>query len=470
MKNLAYGYRISIICGAIWFVDLLDTTLLNVALPEISNFFNIDPTNAEWALIGFLLAMTLGMIVSHPSGNFFGLRRIFLGAQWLYLASSAACGLSTNFPQLVVFRILQGFGGGLAIPLGMSIMLSSLPQEKWAKNASMINLFALLAPALGPILAGYITTHLNWRWLFFIKLPISFICVLLAQLWVHKVPRKRDEKFDWIGFYYLAVGLSLLLLVLSEIGKPLFSYQAQLTLFCASLLFLGLFLWQQTRPAHPLIPLKLFYYPLYAWGNLIQSAANVIFLGSTFITALYLQWGLGFTILETGWIMAAITLGMIAAMPFTGKYYNRLGPKPFMIPGLFFMAFSMFALIWVRNETSPWIIAGIIFIQGFGSAALQTTNVLSIFSEIPNTLKGSGSSVYALLKQVAASFGVALSTMMLTITLSSHGIEDLTTAASPRLYHSSFILLGIIPLAALPFTFFIDNKRALHQILKHEND
>ncbi len=286
---ISYGIRLAIIYGVIWFVDMLDATLLNVALPEISKFFNIDPTNAEWALIGFLLAMVIGMVLSNPAGANFGMRRVFIAAQWLYLASSLACGLSPHFSELVIFRVFQGFGGGLAIPIGMNLIMTVMPQDKWAKTGSWMNLFTLIAPALGPVLAGYITTYLNWRWLFFIKLPISLICVLLAHSWVRMVPKESEKRFDWFGFLFASISLSLLLLILSAIGKPLFTNATLITFFVASLLFGTLFFWQETRFRNPIVPLKIFRSRLFSWGNVIQSAANMIFLGATFLVALYLQ-------------------------------------------------------------------------------------------------------------------------------------------------------------------------------------
>jgi EmrB/QacA subfamily drug resistance transporter len=374
-----------------------------------------------------------------------------------------------NFSQLVIFRIFQGLGGGLAIPIGLSMIMTAMPHDKWAKTGAWMNLFTLLAPALGPILGGYITSNLSWRWLFFIKLPISFVCVLLSHFWVRKMARKKEGKFDWLGFYFAAFSLSLILLVFSEAGKNVFTNQMLIFLFCLSLVLFGGFIWQERRASNPLVPLKIFKNPLFAWGNVIQSAANMIFLGATFITALYLQWGLGFDIIKTGWIMAAITIGMMAAMPLTGKFYNQIGPLPFIIPGLILMAFAMFALIFVTPSTSPWLIALLILCEGFGSAALQATNFVSIFTEIPHELKGAGSALYALFKQISASLGVALSTMALSFSMVVKNITNLEKGAPSSLFYPSFILLGIIPLLALPLCLLIDNRRALKKMQKMDH-
>ncbi|HEY5813088.1 MAG TPA: MFS transporter, partial [Terrimicrobiaceae bacterium] len=386
---------------------------------------NIDPVDAEWALIGFLLATTAGMVISNPAANYLGSRRVFLFAQWLYLLSSLGCGLAGQFSHLVIFRVLQGLGGGVAIPIGMTLLMEAVPSNKWAKMGAWINLFALIAPALGSILAGYITVHLSWPWLFFVKVPFSIIALGLTYCWLQDSLRRETERFDWLGLYFLLPGMSLFLLVLSEVERSRFSNDILLALLILSIVLLVAFFWHERRTPRPLLPLAIFRYPLFAWGNLIQSAANVVFLGGTFLISLYLQWGLGYHIVETGWVISAVTVGMILAMPLTGAFYNRLGPLPYMIVGLLLMSSAMFAFLWATPGTPPWMLACLTFCGGFGSALLQTTNFVSIFSEIPNRFKGSASSVYTILKQLSASFGVALSTMVLSIAMNGKGFENL---------------------------------------------
>lgn len=445
------------------FVDLLDASLLNVALPEISHYFRIDPTNAEWALIGFLLAMVVGMILSNPAGTHFGVRRVFVASQWLYLISSLTCGFAIHFSELVISRIIQGFGGGLALPIGMSMVMMAMPQDKWAKTGSWINFFSLLAPALGPILAGYITFYLNWRWLFFVKLPVSVCALVLSYIWVKKAPRKK-ETFDWFGLVFSILSLTLFLFVLSEVGKSQFFPSTLIFLFVLSLIFGGVFIWQEKRFKSPLVPLSLFHSRFFSLGNVIQSGANMLFLGAVFFIALYLQWSLDFSIIKTGWMMAAITLGMMIAMPLAGRYYNRIGPLPYMICGLLLMAGSMFSLIFVSKSTPPWIIGFIIACEGAGSAGLQTTNFVSIFSEVPQNLKGAASAVYSIIKQISASFGIALSTMVLSLAMHFYGIQTLMQGAPKKLFVWPFVVLGSIPLFTLICCFFIDNKLALQRI------
>lgn len=464
MNHTLYGLRLAILYGAIWFIDLLDASLLNIALPNISKYFQMHPTRTEWVLIGFLLGMIIGMLTSDPLGQHLGKRKTFLCAGWCYLFSSIGCGFSHYFAELVFFRIVQGISGGWAIPVGMTLVMTYMPQGKWAKTGSWLNVFALLAPALGPILAGYILSFLSWKWLFFVKLPISLLCVVLSHKWIKQGSSPKKVPVDFPGLFYVAISLSLLLLFLSEIGKSSFPQGILAIFLLLAVVFGSAFYSREKKAKHPLIPLKIFKFTLFSWGNMIQSAANMIFLGATFLIALYLQRGLGFSVFKTGWLMATITLGMAAVMPLTGLFYNQLGPLPFIIPGLIAMSLSMFGLIFITEKTPCWLISGIIFFEGAGSAALQTANFVSIFSEIPKDLKGVGSSLYSLFKQISASLGIALSTMMLTLQLGISARGTLSDCIPRSDFYASFLLLGCIPLGALLCCFKINNKKALQGI------
>ena len=469
-QNIQYGIRLFILYGIIWFIDLLDATLLNVALPAISMDFHIGPTEAQWALIGFLLATVIGMIISTPISQTFGLRRVFLLAQWVYLCSSLACGITVYFSELVFFRVIQGFAGGLAIPLGMFLSMSVLPHNMLAKVGSWTSFCTFVAPAMGPILTGYVTHYFNWRWLFLAKLPVSLIAVLLSHYWVKKqVVEKKKIEFDWPGFIFATLSLSSLLLAISVVKKPNISQLLPTSFFVLAFLCGGCFLWWEKRAAHPLVPLKIFRYPLFTWGNLIQSSANIIFLGSTFLVATYFQRSMKFSIILTGWIMGAVTLGMMAVMPLTAKYYNRWGPLPFIIPGLLLLSGTMFAFIAADPQTSPWLFTFIIFCVGAGSAAVKTSNFVAIFTGIPHTLKSPASSLYSIFKQIAASIGIAVSSTILSIGMDRFSI-DLTAVYIPqKVFVVPFAVLGSIPLLALPCCLRINNTKARQKHAAHDH-
>ncbi len=461
-KSYIYGIRLAIIYSLVWFIDLLDASTLNVALAAIAGAFHIDPTHAEWAIVGFLLSMTIGISISGWLGDNYGTRPIFLLSQLIYIGSSIGCGFSFNISSLIFFRVLQGFAGGMAIPLGMAALMRAMPQSHWAKTTACMNMVTLFAPALGPLFGAYVTSLLGWRWIFFLKLPLSCFCFLLSVFWVEKEAKQARTKFDWPGFILGGLSLSGILWVFSEVGKSHFTF-----LLIAALVsvFLGiLFIKIEKSSTAPLIPLSIFKNHHFAFGNLIQSAANTIFLGANFLIALYLQKGLGLDLVSTGWVMATITPGMILMQPLVGKFYNKLGPLPFIIPGLILLSLSTCAFALTSPSTSPYTLGALVFCIGAASSLAQTANVTSIFSSLSHQYKGAGSSLYSLFKQISASFGVALSTMVLSFGMNLHHPSLVDQAASLSIFHYCFIVLGSIPAISLIFCLFINNKKALQQI------
>lgn len=461
-KSYGYGIRLAIIYSLVWFIDLLDASTLNVTLPAIAQACHIDPTNAEWAIVGFLLSMTIGISISSWLGDNYGTRRIFLLSQLIYIGSSIGCGFAVDISSLILFRIFQGFAGGMAIPLGMSALMKAMPQSRWAKTSAYMNMVTLIAPALGPVFGAYVTSLMGWRWIFFLKLPLSGVCYLFSLYWVKKEAVQHRTKFDWGGFILGSLSLSGILWVFSEVGKSNFSFLAVIAFLA---LLLGLFFVRvQKQSPHPLVPFPIFKIQHFSFGNFIQSAANTIFLGANFLIALYLQKGLGLDLVSTGWIMAAITPGMIIVQPLVGKFYNKIGPLPFIIPGLIVLSLSTCAFALTTPQTPVYILGFLVFCIGAASSITQTANVTSIFSGLPNKYKGPGSSIYSLFKQISASFGVALSTMILSIGMALNNYPSINEVHSTGVFHACFIVIGSIPAIALFCCNFINNKKALAQI------
>ncbi len=457
--DIRYGIRLAIIYSLVWFIDLLDASSLNVSAPEIAQFFGVMATNAEWVIVGFLLTMSIGISISGWLGERFGTRKIFILSQITYLLSSLGCGLSFSLTSLIAMRMLQGFAAGMAIPIGMAALMRALPKPMWAKTNACMNLVTLIAPAIGPLFGAYVTNWLNWQWIFFLKIPISLICLVLSLSWVQPERGNAQKPFDWTGFILCSASLIGILWALSEVGRmPNYTIALILLSSCAcALLFI---LWEGRTPT-PLIPLNLFKIPSFSYGNIIQSAANTIFLGANFLIALYLQNGLGHDLITTGWIMAAITPGMMCVQPIVGRLYNTLGPLPFIIPGLMLLCFSTWGFAMTDSQTPTYLLGILVFAIGASSSIIQSANVASIFSQLPQEYKRSGSSIYSLFKQLSASFGVALSTFILSAGTDIYSINS--EIPPPEIFHYCFIILGIIPALALFCCPYLQQQQELRQ-------
>lgn len=447
--STAYGIRLAIVYAIIWFVDLLDSTSLNVSVTAIANALQVLPANAEWIVMGFFFSMTIAISISGWLGLRFGTKRVILFSQVLYIAASVGCALSTNLTSLTLMRSLQGFAGGIAIPLGLASLLHALPKELWAKATANINVVTLVAPALGPLFGVYATELFGWQAIFLIKLPVSMIALALSVAWLKEDEAPSKTPFDLSGFAIGTASLLGILWVLSEMGKG--NGSGLLLLCLAAFTFLGAaFVMIEKRKQFPLIPMEIFRIRRFSMGNFIQITANAIFLGGNFIIGLYLQDGLGHGLVEAGWVMACISPGMIFAQPFLGRYYNKIGAMPFMLTGMGLLTLCTLTFAITTPETPLFLLGSLVFCIGIASSLAQSSNVIGIFASLPPSYKGSGSSLYSLFKQLSASFGVALSAMVFSLAGGSIG-----GIAS---YHVCFAAIALVPAAGFLSCFFIQEK------------
>lgn len=445
-QSASYGFRLAIIYAIVWFVDLLDSTSLNVSITAIANSINVEPADAEWVIMGFYFAMTIGIAISGWLGNRFGVRNIVLISQCLYLIASVSCGFSSNLLSLTLSRILQGFSCGLAIPLGLAALLKALPKELWAKTTANINLLTLLAPALGPVFGVYATNLFGWPSIFFLKLPISILALILSVMWIKKDEERSAGAFDWSGFTTGSFSLLGLLWVFSETGKGNGSTHL-LLLMIASIALMAWFISIEKRKKEPLFPLEIFKIKRFSIGNFIQSTANAIFLGGNFIIGLYLQDGLKLDLVAAGWVMSCMSPGMIMAQPLIARYYNKWGAMPFMLTGMTLLTLCTLSFILTTQATPYYLLGALVFLIGCASSLAQSSNVVGIFASLPDVYKRSGSSLYSLFKQFSAGFGVAFSAMVFSLAGGS--------TAGLFSYHLCFAAMAAVPAIGLIFCYFL---------------
>lgn len=468
-EYFSYSAKIATLYAITWFIDLLDSTILNVALPKIAVYFHTTAIYAEWTIVGFLLAFTSVIAVSGWLGDHFGPKRIFILGQVLYFLSSLGCGFAWSLPALIGFRILQGVGGGMVTPVGGALLIRNAPKAKWSKYTPRINMISLIAPAIGPVFAGYVTTIFGWRYLFFLKLPIQLVCLIFSFYWIREEIHEK-KKFDWPGFGLSFAFLVMFLYSLTIFGEQNRSMDLAIVIFAASLILFIIFFFYERKAKNPLIPFSIFRHPLFSVGNIIQSATNIIFLGIFFITAFYFQYALNKSIIATGWILSSVTPGMMLMQPIISKFYNRIGPTPFVTIGLILLTVSLLLLCVVDSSISAWTLALIIFLEGMANSLIQSSNVMAIFSELSKTEMSAGSALYNLFKQTSGAFGVALSTMLLTVNLILMKIPSIQAATANELlkpFKITFFILSAIPfIALLVMIKFYPGKKALVLIKK----
>ena len=412
MKRLEYKWLVGIAFVFGIFMDLLDVTIINVALPELQREFGVEVSTIEWIVTGYLLSLAVFIPVAGYFADRFGDKRIYLLALALFTGASALCGFAWNVESLIAFRILQGVGGGMLVPVGSAMLFRAfLPNERAAASA----VFAIpttLAPTLGPILGGALVEYASWRWIFWINIPVGIAGFIFSLRVLREQRQPEPGRFDTAGFVLSAAGLSSLLYGLSvaaERGEGLDSPRA-LAFIVAGLLLLVALVYVELRTDHPMLDMRLFRDRGFAIGNLLGFILFSGVVGGLFLYPLFLQNPQlkGLSPLESGLTTFPQAIGVALAMPFAGRLFNRVGGKPMIVIGMVLFTLSTLLLTRLDVDTSDWYVRGVLVLRGMGMGMMFVSVQTVTMYGIRGPAMGRASSVFNSTRQVAGSFGVAV--------------------------------------------------------------
>src|SRR5579864_2032054 len=302
-SNYKWWVLVTAIFGA--FVSILDATVVNTALPHIQLAFGTDLHTASYVVTGYLLAQGVVISASGFLANRFGIKRVYLLSLALFTCFSALCGLAWNIESLIFFRVLQGAGGAALFPLSFSLVFGAFPEEQRGLANGIFGIPVLVAPALGPVIGGYLAQYVDWRWIFYLNLPIGILGILIGWRMLHESLLQRTWPFDLRGFLLIASGLGLVLFGLSNLAYD--GWGALLTVTGPSilaLLLLAAYIPIELRTAQPLLDLRLFKRRTYLVGSLITWVAFASLFGSTFLLPQYLQVLRGLSSFQAGLLLA----------------------------------------------------------------------------------------------------------------------------------------------------------------------
>ena len=300
MRRIEYKYIVAAVFVIGLFMDLLDSTVVNVALPALGHQFHAGTSTIEWTITGYLLSLAVFIPVSGWAGDRFGAKRTFLFALTVFTLGSALCGAAQSIDQLIAFRILQGIGGGMLTPVGSAMLYRAFPPAERARASSILIVPAVLAPSSGPIVGGWLVTYASWRWVFYINLPIGVLGLLVAGLLLREQREPNAGRLDPIGFVLSAVGLSSLLYALAQAGDRGFGDARVLAFGLAGVALLTAFVLFELRAARPMLQMRLFGNRLFAAANVVQLFAMGGQFGMLFLMPIFLQTERGMTALQSG--------------------------------------------------------------------------------------------------------------------------------------------------------------------------
>jgi EmrB/QacA subfamily drug resistance transporter len=401
------------------FMDLLDTTIVNVALPAMQRDFGVKVDSIQWVVTGYLLSLAVFIPVSGYAADRFGSKRIYLLALLSFTGASTLCGLAQSEGQLIAFRMLQGAGGGMMVPVGTAMLFREFAPEERATAASVLAIPTVFAPMLGPLLGGLLVDFLSWRWIFWVNIPIGLTGFFFSLHFLREHREPDPGRFDREGFLLAAVGFASLLYGLSVAARPSvgFSSPQSLGFIALGIALVAVFVVFELHHSHPMLDMRLFQDPNFSVGNVIAFIVFGGMLGALLLYPLFLQNPQlkGLSALQSGLTTFPQALGVLAMRPFTSRMLHRLGAKALIVSGMFVFLLTSFAFTHLDVSTSLWFIRGTLFVRGIGMALLLVTVQTMTFYTTPGPEMGRASSIFNVTRQLAGSFGVAIFATALSV-------------------------------------------------------
>ena len=270
--RISQKVAVSVVFVAAMFMSIMDVTIVNVALPTIGRDFHVSPVAVDSISIGFLVSLAIFIPASGWLGDRFGGKRVLLAAIVVFTGASALCGLATGLGELVMFRVLQGVGGGMLAPVGMAMLFRAFPPEERIRASSILTVPTTLAPALGPVLGGLLVTDLSWRWVFYVNVPIGLVAFLFGLIFLESAPQERPGRFDLPGFLLSGLGLGLLMYGVSE--GPVKGWHSSdiLTTVAVGAVLLVAMVIVELRTSAPMVDLRLLTNRLFRSSNGVMKA------------------------------------------------------------------------------------------------------------------------------------------------------------------------------------------------------
>jgi len=404
-----------VVLGAI--MSILDITVVSVALKTFQNVFEATPAQVAWTMTGYTLALATVIPMTGWAADRFGTKRLYLLAVTLFVAGSALCATATSLELLVTYRVLQGLGGGMLMPLGMTILTRAAGPERVGRVMAVLGIPMLLGPIFGPILGGYLIDAASWHWIFLINVPIGAVALVYAAIVLPRDDVEPSETFDWVGMLLLSPGLALFLFGVSSIPEAgtVWSQRVLVSATIGLLLIVAFVPWALSgRTAHPLVDLRLFRNRNMTVAVIAMSLFAIAFFGASLLFPLYFQEVRGETALEAGLLLAPQGIGAMITMPVAGILADRIGPGKVVLTGITVITVGMAMFTQVGVETSYAFLLTSLFVMGLGMGATMMPIMSAALATLNHASTARGSTLLNITQQVSASIGTALFSVLLT--------------------------------------------------------
>ena len=461
--RLEFKYIVALISVFGMFMNLLDLTIVNVAVPVLASELDASAREVQWVVTAYLLAVAVAIPVSGWAGDRFGTKLIFVLALAFFTGGSALCAFAWNIESLIVFRALQGLGGGFLMPVSQTMVFRAFPQQERSKAAGILVVPTTFAPASGPLVGGLILDYLSWPWIFLVNIPVGVIGIVLAVAFLREQREDNPGRIDIPGLMLASGGLAVFLYGLAEAGERGFGDAVVLGFGGAGLALLAIFVLVELRTEEPLIDVRLFLNRMFALANLTQSVAFMGFASTLFLLPLILQLERGMSPFESGLATFPQAIGVMVMAPVMARIYPIVGPRRLVAIGLAVASATTVPLILMDLGTNVWQIQGTMFMRGVGFSMMLVPLQTAAFAGISMADTGRATAAFNATRQVAQSFGVAIIATVLTSRLAHHGamlgpLDDVASSVSA--FSDGFIVTGAFIAGGILVALLIRDREA----------
>jgi len=397
---------VAVMSGA--FLVVLDTTVVNVALPKIMAAFGVNVDKIEWIVTAYMIAMAIMMPSVGWLSARIGNKTLFMASLIIFTAASCLSGAAWNVDVLIIFRIFQGIGAGALMPIAMVIIFEAFPPEERGLAMGVYGIGATFGPAIGPTLGGYLTDQFSWHLIFYINIPIGLIGIVLAAIILSPDKHKKQMDFDILGFFTMAVFLGSLLAALSQGQREGWTSFYILTLFTVAILGLASFLWAERVAKEPFIDLSVYKTFAHTMATLVFIIQGFGLYGSTFLIPLYFESMLDYTALQAGLLMLPMALVVAVVLPLAGRMADRIDGRIPITFGVLFSALSLYWLSFVDLRTSQTTAYLMLVVRGLGIGFIFPPLMNLALKCLPPEKTAIGSGLMNVSRQIGGAFGVAI--------------------------------------------------------------
>lgn len=435
---------VSVVYVAGMFMNILDTTIINVAVPAMAEDFGTTPAAVAAVAVSYLVSLAVFIPVSGWLGDRFGNKRVFLLALTLFTVASALCGTAGSLGALVGFRVLQGAGGGLLMPVGMAMLMRTFPPAERVRASRILVVPTAVAPALGPVVGGFLVTSLSWHWVFLLNIPVGVAAIVFGLIHLRADQESTVGPFDLPGFVLAAVGLGAAMYALSEGARLGWTSLTVLGTGATGLVALmGLWFVERHSKA-PMLDLGIFGERLFRSSSLVIAFAVGGFLGAVYLVSVQLQQGDGRSALESGYATFTTAIGVMIASQVASRLYPVVGPRRMLLAAVLTVSALLLGLALLPPGVDLWVVQLVMFAVGLAMGHVFIPTQAAAFAAVSPAATANASTLYNSQRQIGSALGVAV----VSSVLAAVGTPVPGTGAEPDFsaYHWGFVAAALFVL------------------------